>query len=89
MMDSDDSFCWDDEADCVNHPPHYNSGRYETIDIIESVVDSMGISAFEGVLLGNVIKYITRYRFKNGVEDLNKARWYLDKLIAITDEKTK
>lgn len=68
--------------DSVNHPPHYNAGRIEVIDIIESVLNSMPLSPFEGMLLGNVIKYLARYKNKNGVEDLLKAQWYLNKLVA-------
>lgn len=68
--------------DLVNHPPHYNAGRIEVIDIIESVLNSMPLSPFEGMLLGNVIKYLARYKNKNGAEDLLKAQWYLNKLVA-------
>jgi len=63
--------------DRVNHPAHYNQGKFETIEIIEDITGD----GFEGYLLGNIIKYLARYKYKNGVEDLRKARWYLDKLI--------
>jgi hypothetical protein len=60
--------------DIINKPPHYNQGLIEPIDFIKS----QNMSYIEG----NIIKYTTRYKFKNGIEDLKKAQWYLDKLIA-------
>jgi hypothetical protein len=67
-------------GDNVNHPSHYTQGKIECIDAIEeSTKGLLGISA---VCVANVIKYIWRYKFKNGIEDLKKARWYLDKLIS-------
>lgn len=74
-------------SDNVNHPAHYTSGTIETIKVIQ---DKMTAEMFEGFCVGNVIKYVTRYRKKNGVEDLKKARWYLDKIIETiskTDKK--
>ena len=65
-------------TDPVNHPAHYTAGKYEVIDVIE---DSLGDDGFEGYLVGNVMKYVMRFRHKNGLEDLKKARWYLDRLI--------
>lgn len=64
--------------DVVNKPRHYASGGIECIDYIESV---LGKEAFRGYLQGNVTKYLHRWRDKNGVEDLRKARWYLEALI--------
>lgn len=64
--------------DVVNSPKHYTSGSIETIDYIE---DNLSAEGFEGYMVGNVLKYISRYRHKNGVEDLRKARWYLDRLV--------
>ena len=63
--------------DNVNSPKHYNQTEIECIEAIEAATDS----GFEYYLQGNVIKYLWRYRYKNGVEDLKKARWYLEKLI--------
>ena len=65
--------------DYVNSPPHYNKSRIECIDAIESATDE----GFEHYLQGNIIKYIWRYRYKGGVEDLKKAKWYLKKLIVL------
>jgi hypothetical protein len=67
----------DEPADNVNHPRHYNSGKYEVIDVIE---DSLK-DGFEPYCIGNVMKYVSRYKHKNGVEDLKKAQWYLGRVI--------
>lgn len=65
--------------DNVNHPAHYTRTGIECIDAIEAAVcDLNGTDAF---LTGQVIKYVWRWKWKNGAEDLNKARWYLDRLI--------
>ena len=66
-----------EQEDMVNHPPHYNRAGIETIDAIEAMTDK----GFEYYLQGNIVKYLWRYRYKNGVEDLRKAEWYLNKLI--------
>lgn len=66
-------------ADMVNHPSHYTQGGIECIDCIKSaIVGKVGIEAF---CVGNTIKYLFRYEEKNGVEDVKKARWYIDRLI--------
>jgi hypothetical protein len=64
-------------TDFVNHPPHYQ-GSIECIDAIEA---SMSAEAFKGSLKANVIKYVWRYEGKGGVESLQKAQWYLNRLI--------
>ena len=64
-------------SDSVNHPQHYTQGKYETIEVIESITGEH----YRGYLVGNIIKYLTRYNLKNGIEDLEKAKWYLDELI--------
>lgn len=65
--------------DRVNHPKHYTSGKVECIDAIESA--TVNLSGIEAVCTANVIKYVWRWRQKGGLEDLKKARWYLDRLI--------
>lgn len=64
--------------DPVNHPSHY-SGKVECIDCIESAVS--GLDGFHGFCAGNAIKYLFRFSRKNGIEDLRKAEWYIDRLI--------
>ena len=71
-------------GDMVNHPPHYNQKGIECIDAIEAATNE----GFEFYLQGNIMKYLWRYKYKNGVEDLKKAQWYLSKLIGIQNANT-
>ena len=65
--------------DNINHPHRYTKGSIECIDAIESAtVDLNGIEAF---CTGNVIKYVWRWKEKEQIDSLRKARWYLDHLI--------
>lgn len=66
----------------VDHPPHYTAGKIEVIDYI---MDKLTGEQFEGYCVGNVMKYISRYRHKGGFEDLKKANWYLTKLIEVNE----
>lgn len=68
-------------ADVVNHPSHYTNGKVECIDAIESA--TVGKTGIEAVCVANVIKYLWRYEDKNGLEDIKKAQWYLNKLIEV------
>jgi hypothetical protein len=67
------------QEDMVNQPPHYTAGGIETIDYLQAKLSQ---EEFTGYCRGNVLKYISRCGLKGeGVEDLKKARWYLDRLI--------
>lgn len=66
-------------SDSVDHPSHYNTGSIECIDAIASA--TVGLDGIEAVCTGNVIKYTWRWKNKGKIEDLRKARWYLDRLI--------
>lgn len=67
----------------VHHPLHYNQGQIEVIDYIEDI--GMG----EDFCAGNAIKYISRYKYKqNPLEDLQKAKWYVERLISYYENKT-
>ena len=66
--------------DPVTRPAHYTAGKIECIDAIEAA--TAGLEGIEAVCIGNVIKYAWRWKWKNGIEDLRKARRYLDILIA-------
>ena len=91
LVSKDTEFRRRNEPDNVNHPPHYNQGKIESIDYIK---DSLG-EGFNYYLEGSVKKYMHRWRYKYGdttegsVEDLRKARWYLDRLIKnqVVDKK--
>ena len=73
------------KEDMVNKPPHYNIGGIECIDAIMAATNQHK----EGYLQGNVMKYVWRYNYKGGLEDLQKAEWYLKKLIEVYKEKHK
>ena len=62
------------KPDNVNSPSHYTNGDIEVIDYIR---DKLSPEQFTGFCLGNVLKYVSRSRFKNGTEDLQKAEVYL------------
>jgi len=69
--------------DLVNSPPHYNQAGVECIEAIKAATDD----GYEYYLQGNIIKYLWRYRYKNGIQDLEKAQWYLNKLIETLEEE--
>lgn len=70
-------------TDAIN-PTHYTRGAVECIDAIEAAtVDKRGI---EAACTANIIKYLWRYEAKNGIEDVKKARWYLERLLAHLDK---
>lgn len=67
--------------DMVNHPPHYQSETgLEAIEVIEAF--TMDLKGIEAIDTGNVLKYMCRWKGKNGLQDLEKAKWYLEHLIA-------
>ena len=65
------------KGDNIVSPNHYMQGNKETIDVIKDVVGK----GYEGYLIGNIVKYISRYKYKNGIEDIKKARAYINFLI--------
>lgn len=69
--------------DNVNHPTHYNQGKYECID---EMLLLFGVEAVKSFCKCNVHKYRSRAQYKNGEEDLKKADWYLDKLMELENE---
>ena len=71
-------------GDNINHPSHYTQGSIECIDAIaEATKHLRGIEATD---TGNILKYMWRWNNKNGLEDLRKARWYLNHLISHVEE---
>lgn len=63
----------------VSHPTHYTYGRFETIEVIEDITNGYSQEPFAAYCIGNVVKYISRAPHKgNMVQDLRKARQYLD-----------
>lgn len=62
--------------DIVNHPSHYETGKFECIDVME---EALGRSVVESFCIANAFKYLYRSQRKNGDEDIFKAQWYLNK----------
>ena len=75
---------YEEAVDNVNNPPHYGSGKIECIAYIE---DFLSPEEYIGYLRGNIAKYLHRWRYKNGLEDLKKATWYLDRLAELKESK--
>jgi hypothetical protein len=67
------------ENSTVNHPDHYTAGAVECIDAIAAA--TTGLEGIEAVCTGNAIKYLWRWKRKNGYEDLQKAVWYIQRMI--------
>ncbi len=63
--------------DMVNHPPHYNNGP-ATCDKCGDCIECIEVTRHMPFSLGNAVKYLWRWQNKGGLEDLKKARWYLD-----------
>lgn len=72
--------------DLVYRPKHYTFGQIETIDYIR---DKMTPDMFQGFCMGNVLKYVSRHKHKNGVEDLKKAQVYLSWMIESEEKEVK
>ena len=68
--------------DNVNHPKHYETGKFECIDVM---VETQGVEAVKNFCLCNAFKYVYRTRRKNGLEDVKKAIWYLTKYVELED----
>lgn len=71
------------DSEKVDHPQHYNHGKYECIDVM---VENFGKQAVQHFCLLNAFKYVWRMNHKNGIEDCRKAWWYLDKYIELEGE---
>lgn len=69
--------------DPVNHPAHYTQGGIECIEALKA---ALGFEGFKSYCRGNIIKYLWRTEHKNKVQDLKKARWYLDRLIEESEQ---
>lgn len=67
------------QPDPVNHPAHYTQGGVECIDALAAA--TVGLKGIEAVCTSNAIKYLWRWKTKGGLQDLQKAQWYLTRLI--------
>ncbi len=69
-------------TDNVNHPTHYATGQYECID---AMIETQSIEATKSFCVCNAFKYLWRHNGKNGLEDIKKSKWYLDKYIELAE----
>ena len=69
--------------DVINHPNHYETGKFECIEVMQ---EALGVDAVKNFCLCNAFKYIYRHNRKNGLEDIKKAQWYINKYIELSEE---
>lgn len=74
----------EEPRDNVNHPSHYETGKFECIEVMQEV---FGINAVRDFCKSNAFKYIYRMDRKNGTEDVKKAIWYLNKYLELTEKE--
>ena len=74
-----------EEKEMVDHPSHYNMGKYECLDVVKELVKDM--KGIEATLFFNAFKYLWRYKQKNGLQDLKKCEFYLKELISLNENK--
>lgn len=70
------------DNDNVNHPSHYDG----EIECIDAMIQTQGVEVVKGFCIVNAFKYLWRWKNKNGVEDVKKAKWYLDKFLELEGE---
>lgn len=86
--DTDGYNDYESEDKMVSHPSHYQSKNgIEVIDVIEAFTEDL--EGIEAICTGNAIKYLCRWKNKNGIQDLEKAMWYLQHLINVLKSKNK
>lgn len=79
---------YESEDKMVSHPSHYQSKKgIEVIDVIEAFTEDL--EGIEAICTGNAIKYLCRWKNKNGIQDLEKAMWYLRHLINVLKSENK
>lgn len=70
--------------DNINHPEHYSTGRFECIDVMAEIYGEEAVKSF---CMCNAFKYLYRTKQKNGAEDVQKAIWYLNKYIEMSQRQ--
>lgn len=71
-------------VDNVNHPSHYETGKFECIDVM---LETQGKEAVQDFCVCNAFKYLYRHGNKNGLEDIKKAIWYLNKYVELEEDE--
>ena len=79
-----DIFMNEEKKEMVNHPKHYNMGKYECLDVVKELIKDM--KGIEATLFFNAFKYLWRYKQKNGLQDLKKCEFYLKELISLNKD---
>ena len=75
-----------ESSDPMINPSHYKTKNgLETIEVIEAFTD--GLNGIEAVDVGHILRYITRYKKKNGIQDVRKAAWYCNHLIQYLEKQ--
>lgn len=77
-------FQWTENGNEIDHPNYYTQGEVECIDAIKAAVK--GLNGIEAVCVANAIKYLWRWKQKNGRKDIEKAKWYIDRLLRETEK---
>lgn len=75
--------CAKETKDNVNHPSHYETGKFECIDVM---IETQGVEAVKDFCICNAFKYLYRHKNKNGNEDIKKSIWYLNKFLELEGE---
>lgn len=70
--------------DYVNHTCHYDTGKFECIEVMQ---ETQGVEAVKKFCICNAFKYLYRHAKKNGLEDIKKAQWYLNKYIELSEKE--
>lgn len=83
VIDDCYNFIFGDEKEEINHPDRYKGGKFECIDVM---LDVFGADAVKHFCILNAFKYLWRAEKKNGIEDIKKAVWYLNKLIELEEQ---
>lgn len=73
------------DHDNVNHPAHYETGKFECIDVM---VETQGVETVKAYCLCAAFQYLYRHSRKNGVEDIKKAQWYIDKFLELNEPES-
>ena len=85
VVNGDDECMLDKSQDVVNHPSHYETGKFECIDVM---VETQGVESVKNYCLCNCFKYLWRHNGKEGEVSIDKALWYLKKYVELRDGVT-
>ena len=74
----------EETRDVVNHPTHYETGKFECIEVME---EALGKDVVIDFCLANAFKYLYRSKRKNGIEDIKRAQWYINRYIMLSEKE--